>query len=123
MTTDYSVITRRTALAASVAEIVEGEVVGHFAPGLDEDRIVADVAERELQHAEGPQLEQAVRRGRPELVERRAARADDVLTDAELRIPPRILILHLESFVQVVVAVDHDVEPVLEEQLPDIAHQ
>src|SRR5258708_40022200 len=68
-----------------VAEVAAGEVELKLVAGLDEDRIPADVAQRELQDAVRLQPKGARRQRGPEIVERRAARAGDVLPDARRR--------------------------------------
>src|SRR5471032_472431 len=67
MVTDYNV------MLASVAEVVEAEVQLRLGAGLDEDRVPADVAQRQLQHAVGLQLEQAedLRRAEADAARRR----------------------------------------------------
>src|SRR3989442_15857079 len=83
MITYYNVI---SAIGGLMAEIVGAEVDLQLVARLNEDRIPADVAQRELQDAVHLQPRGARRQRGTEIVERRAARAGDVLPDARRRL-------------------------------------
>src|SRR6185503_17229653 len=104
-----------------VAEVAEGRVVLRFAARLDEDRVVAGIAQRQPQHPERLQPELAVGMRRTEVVERRAAGAGDELLDAE-RIAAAGGVLRREALVEVIVAGDRDVDAELVHQAPHVAH-
>src|SRR4051812_19826361 len=112
MVTDYTV--------TSVAEVAGAEVEVGAGAGLDEHRVPPGVAQGEADHAVGAvDLERAVRRGRAELVERRAAGADDVLGDAGVGVALGVRSLGEKALVEMVVAVDDDVDAAVEQQVPD----
>src|SRR5712671_1791955 len=109
--------------ALLVAEVAGAEVELELVARLDEDRIPADVAQRELQDAVRLQPKGARRQRGPEIVERRAARAGDVLADARRRLVAAARRVHrLEPLVEMIVAVHHDVHAVVVQKSPDRKH-
>src|SRR5438477_1517964 len=112
MVTYYNVTVGLAEGGSLVAEVAGAEVEQQLAVRLDEDRIPARVAQREPQHAVGLQARGARRQDWAEVVQvQRAAGAGDVLANARRRRIAATCRIHpIEALVQMIVAVDDDVD-------------
>src|SRR5262245_45588426 len=96
------------------------EISERLAGNRDELPVERAAGEREGGHAPDSRMDLAVRANKWKLVERRASGADDELAHAASGIEPSVWILRSETLVDVIVAVDHEIDIELVQRAPQI---